>query len=103
VLEDLVAQHPQLADRAGSRRAAVDKQQILLGPVGAQGEASMPWSAVVPSPSFGSSTTAPAPSPNSTQVPRSLQSIRRVMVSAPITSAHLAWPRATKPSATLSA
>ena len=45
----------------------------------------MPRSAVVPCPSPGSSTTAPAPSPNSTQVPRSVQSISRVMVSAPIT------------------
>ena len=36
-------------------------------------------------------------------VPRSVQSMRRDMVSAPITRAHLARPRATKPSATLRA
>ena len=35
------------------------------------------------------STTAPAPSPNSTQVPRSVQSTMRVSVSAPTTSARL--------------
>ena len=39
-------------------------------------------------------TTAPAPSPNSTQVPRSFQSRMREKVSAPITSAVCAWPDA---------
>lgn len=38
-------------------------------------------------PGSARSTTAPAPSPNSTQVPRFFQSSRRVKVSAPITSA----------------
>ena len=39
-----------------------------------------------------SSTTAPAPSPNSTQVSRSVQSTMRVSVSAPITSTFFDWP-----------
>ena len=63
----------------------------------------MDWSALVPCPSRGSSTKAPAPSPNRTQVVRSFQSISRVISSAPMTRAHLAMPRATKPSATLMA
>ena len=81
--------------------AAVDVEQVLLGPVAAQGEAQQ--AAVGRGPLAlrrGSSTTAPAPSPNSTQVPRSVQSISRVMVSAPMTRAHFERPRATKPSAT---
>jgi hypothetical protein len=44
----------------------------------------------LPSPAF--TTTAPAPSPNSTQVPRSFQSRMRENVSAPITSAEPAMP-----------
>ena len=101
VAEHLVALHPQVADRAGRRGAAVDIEQVLLGAVAAQGEAQQAavgrWSPPLrPAPR----TTAPAPSPNSTQVPRSVQSISRVMVSAPMTRAHLARPRATKPSAT---
>ncbi len=42
-----------------------------------------------PASACASSTTAPAPSPNSTQVPRSSQSMMRENVSAPITSARL--------------
>ena len=49
------------------------------------------------------STTAPAPSPNSTQVPRSDQSSMRVSVSAPTTSAVLAAPERMNLSATVSA
>ena len=47
-----------------------------------------------PCPRRRCSTTAPAPSPNSTQVPRSFQSRMREKVSAPITSARCAWPSA---------
>jgi hypothetical protein len=50
-----------------------------------------------------SSTTAPAPSPNSTQVVRSLKSRMRENTSAPITSAQLAAPVRIMESATLSA
>jgi hypothetical protein len=42
--------------------------------------------------SLASSTTAPAPSPNSTQVVRSLKSRMREKTSAPITSTLLAAP-----------
>jgi hypothetical protein len=49
------------------------------------------------------STSAPAPSPNSTQVPRSSQSRMREKVSAPITSAVRAWPRRSALSAIASA
>ena len=45
-----------------------------------------------PSLSCASSTIAPAPSPNSTQVLRSFQSRMREKVSAPITSARLCEP-----------
>jgi hypothetical protein len=41
---------------------------------------------------LASSTTAPAPSPNSTQVVRSLKSSRRENTSVPTTSALLAAP-----------
>ena len=43
--------------------------------------------ALIGEPSAAFSTTAPAPSPNSTQVVRSSQSRIRLNVSAPITSA----------------
>ena len=49
------------------------------------------------------STIAPAPSPNSTQVPRSFQSRMREKVSAPITSAVEAIPLLIMLSATDSA
>ena len=54
--------------------------------------AMMPRSASVPAFSSASSTSAPAPSPNSTQVPRSLQSRMREKVSAPMTRTRLARP-----------
>ena len=50
-----------------------------------------------------SSTTAPAPSPNSTQVVRSLKSRMRLNTSAPTTSALLAEPVWIIASATVSA
>ena len=56
-----------------------------------------------PSLSTASSTTAPAPSPNSTQVVRSVQSSRREKVSAPITSARLCEPEARNLSAVATA
>jgi hypothetical protein len=49
------------------------------------------------------STTAPAPSPNSTQVVRSLKSRMRENVSAPTTSAVRCWPLRMKLSAIASA
>src|SRR5688500_2105219 len=49
------------------------------------------------------STTAPAPSPNSTHVPRSLQSSMRVSVSAPTTRTVLAAPERMNLSATVRA
>ena len=51
-----------------------------------------PGEVSVPSLAAASSTIAPAPSPNSTQVVRSVQSSRREKVSAPITSARLCEP-----------
>ena len=54
----------------------------------------MPRSSRVPGCCCASITTAPAPSPNSTQVPRSVQSRMREKVSAPITSARLCTPGA---------
>src|SRR5688572_3722356 len=54
----------------------------------------------MPGVSAASRTTAPAPSPNSTQVSRSVQSMMRDIVSAPITSARRAWPNRTNWSAT---
>ena len=62
-----------------------------------------PRSDGLPGCSCASSTTAPAPSPNSTQVPRSFQSRIRENVSAPITSARLKAPRRRKLSAVASA
>src|SRR5580700_9786293 len=58
---------------------------------------------MIPGSSAGCSSTAPAPSANSTQVPRSFQSIIRVSVSAPTTSAHFDSPSRTNLSATLKA
>ena len=56
----------------------------------------------MPGRSPATSTTAPAPSPNSTQVPRSFQSMMRENTSAPTTSAHFAWPERTNWSAVAS-
>jgi hypothetical protein len=50
-----------------------------------------------------SSTTAPAPSPNRTQVPRSFQSRMREKTSAPTTRAHLCEPERMNFSAMVSA
>ena len=57
----------------------------------------------MPGVSEADSTTAPAPSPNSTQVVRSLKSRMRENTSAPITSALRALPARTIASATVSA
>jgi hypothetical protein len=57
----------------------------------------------MPGSSEASSTTAPAPSPNSTQVVRSLKSRMRENTSAPITSARRAVPLRIIESATLRA
>ncbi len=57
----------------------------------------------MPGVSDASSTTAPAPSPNSTQVVRSLKSRMRENTSAPITSALLAAPVLIMESAMVSA
>ena len=60
------------------------------------------WVASTPvgsAPSSAETTTAPAPSPNSTQVLRSCQSMCRVRISAPISSTLRAKPLATKPRA----
>ncbi len=46
----------------------------------------------MPGVSLASSTTAPAPSPNSTQVVRSSKSSSRENTSEPMTSARLALP-----------
>ncbi len=95
VLEHFAAFHPQMADGLGRGRAAVD---IELGACGGRRSADA-WSGcrgrcIGPGCSWASSTTAPAPSPNSTQVVRSFQSRMREKVSAPITSARLCEPRA---------
>ena len=47
---------------------------------------------MMPASSLAPSTTAPAPSPNSTQVARSFQSKMRLKISAPMTSAFFAMP-----------
>ncbi len=57
----------------------------------------------MPGSPLASSTTAPAPSPNSTQVVRSLKSRMREKTSAPITSAFDALPVLIMASATVSA
>ncbi|CFN71770.1 Uncharacterised protein [Bordetella pertussis] len=57
----------------------------------------------MPGSSAALSTTAPAPSPNSTQVPRSFQSRMREKTSAPITSAQRARPARMKLSAVVMA
>ena len=93
VAEDLAALHPQdaggLSSSPGRRRhracrgSAPSERRCVV---------SMPRSAACPRPRCASSTTAPAPSPNSTQVARSFQSRMREKVSAPITSARLCEP-----------
>jgi hypothetical protein len=54
----------------------------------------------MPGSALASSTTAPAPSPNSTQVVRSSKSRMREKTSAPTTSAQRALPARTMASAT---
>ena len=92
VPEDLVALHPQQAGGAGRGRAAIDIEEVVQAAVGVQRGRQHAAVGDVPSPCSALSTTAPAPSPNSTQVPRSFQSRMREKVSAPITSAVVAWP-----------
>ena len=95
VAEHLLALHPQIADGAGRGRPAIDIEQVVMRAVGVEmgreHAALRRPAALVAS---RSSTTAPAPSPNSTQVPRSVQSRSREKVSAPITSARLRLARA---------
>jgi hypothetical protein len=82
-----VAVHADLAvlvrgeDRLGSEPSAAS----VMGPIS-------------PSPS-GPSTTAPAPSPNSAAVLRSSKSVRRVRISAPISSTRSARPDSIWPAA----
>ncbi len=90
MLEHLAAFHPEMADRLGRAGTAIDEQLRLVAAVRAQmrrQHAAIGRSCRAAA--CASSTTAPAPSPNSTQVPRSLQSRMREKVSAPITSARL--------------
>ena len=78
---------------SSSSGAAIDIELVAMAAVGAQMRASgrrgRPRCPRLPRPS---STMAPAPSPNSTQVVRSFQSRMRENVSAPITSARLCEP-----------
>ncbi len=90
-LEQRVAQHLPAGHRA--RHA----QDVDMLPSACRSLARMPGV------SEASSTTAPAPSPNSTQVVRSLKSRMRENTSAPITSAVLALPVRIIASATVSA
>ena len=90
VPEHFLALHPQMADGLGRRGAAVDVELGCNGrPSERNCEAMTPGEPIAPSLSWASSTIAPAPSPNSTQVARSCQSRMREKVSAPITSARL--------------
>ncbi len=93
VPEHLLALHAQVADRHRRRGAAVDEELGAVAPVGpeARGDDAGRVEARRRSPR-ASSTIAPAPSPNRTQVVRSLQSRMREKVSAPITSARLCEP-----------
>ena len=101
VLEDFLALHAQEAGGAGRGRPAIDIEDVVLAAVGMQriGEdAAIGRGALRPPRAL--CTMAPAPSPNSTQVPRSFQSRMREKVSAPITSAVVASPFLIKLSAT---
>ncbi len=87
----------------GRGRAAIDIEDVVVAAVGMQmgrqhAAAARPRHRAPPC-----STTAPAPSPNSTQVPRSCQSRMREKVSAPITSAVRACPSRSALSAVASA
>ena len=95
MLEDLAAFHPQMPDRSGGRGSAVDEELVLVARRRNAGlrpaRRGRRW---CPRPSAASRTSAPAPSPNSTQVERSFQSRMREKVSEPITSTRLARPPA---------
>ena len=82
------------------RRTAVDIELVAVAAVGAQigGQNAAIFLGAGRAPG-ASSTTAPAPSPNSTQVVRSVQSRMREKVSPPITSARLNMPARNMPSA----
>ena len=83
VAEHQIALHPQMPGGPGRADAAIDVKQVAILPSLFRSVQGMPRSAEVPAASVASSTTAPAPSPNSTQVPRSVQSMIRLKVSAP--------------------
>jgi hypothetical protein len=72
----LAALHAQLAHSARGARAAIDIEQLVVRPSACRRVARMPG-ACGSSLSRASSTMAPAPSPNSTQVARSSQSRMR--------------------------
>jgi hypothetical protein len=86
-----------LAGHRGIRRVGRAAQDVAVAAVGVQFGASTPGSleALI--------TTAPAPSPNSTQVLRSLKSRMRENTSVPITSTFFALPALMKASAVDSA
>ena len=88
--EDLLAVHVEIA-------AVVALEEVAERPVGAEHQDSS-----CPGPSIASSTTAPAPSPTSTAIDRSSQSVIRLRVSDPMTSSRSA-PMASMPWATTSA
>ena len=93
VTEDLAALHAQ-ARRWSSSSPGRRRRRACRGgaPSERRCEVRTPRSCGVPSPCCASSTIAPAPSPNSTQVVRSFQSRMREKVSAPMTSARLCEP-----------
>ncbi len=68
--------------------AAVDEEEVVVAAVGVEAGGENARSSV----SSALTTTAPAPSPNRTQVARSSQSRMRLNVSEPITSALSAMP-----------
>ena len=93
VAEHFLADHPQVTCGLRRGRAAIDKELVAKAAVGPQMRGQD--AAIVarrPRPTRASNTKAAAPSPNSTQVPRSSQSRMREKVSAPITSARLCEP-----------
>src|SRR5579875_3585973 len=89
---DFASLHAQEAAVPGRRGSAVNIEGVVIAAVGCK------WVDSTPRPCGPGSLTArrasaPAPSPNSTQVLRSSQSRMREKVSAPMTIAVLAWPR----------
>ena len=86
--EHLAAFHAQMAGGARSRTGRHRHRGCRNGGRrNADGSTGCRGRAACPAAAPPCSTTAPAPSPNSTQVPRSFQSRMREKVSAPITSA----------------